>query len=246
MANNDGRPYLTLTTPPSNEPPCECMMCNISKDLTKEDQASLPCLKRIPTRHLVEKGILSRNDRLPMSRSQKRRQSPAELPAVVPVELPVELPADSPVSKPEEELINGIPVSAVLFLRQIYRESEGIAYPDTSPNPDTEQPSSNADTSSVSSEELPEPSIRFSIDNLINEGKPQVWPHPESVLMVSDVGNVEHKPTLMPPSTLQRAVSHTASVGFSGYVAWSPRFETLETVSPSPKPKYVAYRPGLY
>ncbi|KAK8165581.1 hypothetical protein BKA80DRAFT_328510 [Phyllosticta citrichinensis] len=240
------------------------MMCNISKDLTKEDQASLPCLKRIPTRHLVEKGILSRNDRLPMSRSQKRRQSPAELPAVVPVELPgesstrwlvelpgdfpgsVELPADSPVSKPEEELINGIPVSAVLFLRQIYRESEGIAYPDTSPNPDTEQPSSNADTSSVSSEELPEPSIRFSIDNLINEGKPQVWPHPESVLMVSDVGNVEHKPTLMPPSTLQRAVSHTASVGFSGYVAWSPRFETLETVSPSPKPKYVAYRPGLY
>ncbi|KAK8183809.1 hypothetical protein BC567DRAFT_260066 [Phyllosticta citribraziliensis] len=178
-----------------------------------------------------------------MSRSQKRRQ-PVELPAVVPVELPgesstrglvelpgdfpapFELPADSIVSQQEEELINGIPVSAVLFLRQIYRESEAIAPPDTSPTPDTEQPSSNADTSSVSSEELPEPSIRFSIDNLIDEGKPQAWPHPESVLM--------------------RAVSQTASVGHSEYIAWSPRFETLETVSPSPKPKYVAYRPGLY
>ncbi|KAK7518797.1 hypothetical protein IWZ03DRAFT_413765 [Phyllosticta citriasiana] len=284
MATDGIRPDLKVTIPPSNELPCECMMCTILKDLTKEEQGNLPCLRRIPTRYLVEKGIVSRRGFERKPRSEYQELSPIELPAELPAELlaklpvelpaevpsqlpaesstkavaklptdvPVELPADPPASQQEEEQINGIPLSVVLVLRQIYKETEGIVSPDASPIQDADEPSTaSTDTRSDSSQELPEPSIRFSIDKLIDEGRPQAWPHPESVLMVSDVGNVERRPTVVSPSMVQRAVPQAASVGFSEYIAWCPRFDTSASVGPyspgygdSPQPQYQAYSPG--
>ncbi|KAK8200267.1 hypothetical protein HDK77DRAFT_442065 [Phyllosticta capitalensis] len=262
MSNTEGKPDLKVAIPPSTEPPCECMMCAILKDLTKEENTSFPCLRRIPTRHLVKGGILSRKGQqspielpagipaevLSKLRAELPADVPVELPAKLPVETLVELPAPVPVELPDNEVqpmpqeIDGIPISVVLLLRQIYKEEEKRASRGASSSKDAKEPDS-ASTTCSDSEDLPEPKIRPSIYQLIDEGKPQEWPHKNDDLLCN-VGSVEQKPTILAP-TKKLAEPKKAEICNARYNAFSPRYASATPGSPYPPTcgSYIPYRP---